>query len=116
MEDAHHFEIEAKLAGLGSTVKMDGTTLKNVRSVKVSVGCDEITAVTLEIVGTAKVHGIGQIWIVDADKIAAEEAAADAASDSGCVLDDDVAALDAEEAEFEAAKQIPQAKDAEKWP
>lgn len=101
MEDAHHFEIDAKLAGLGSTVKMDGLVLKNVRSVKVSVGCDEITAITLEVVGTAKVHGQGRVWIIDADKVAAEEAAAAVVNDE-FTLDDDVAALDAEEAEFAA--------------
>lgn len=91
MEDAHHFEVDAKLAGLGSVVKLDGMPLKNVRSFKVSTAYDEITTITLEIVGTARCHGQGQVWIVDADKIAAEETAAA-----------ELAALDAEEAEFEA--------------
>ena len=101
MEEAHHFEVDAKLAGLGSTVKMDGLILKNVRSVKVDVGCDQITAITLEIVGTAEVHGQGRVWIIDADKVAAEEAAA-AAGDDVFAPDDEIAALDAEEAEFGA--------------
>ena len=108
MEDAHYFEVDAKLAGLGSTVKMDGVPLKNVRSFKVSTGCDEITTITLEIVGTARVHGQGQVWIVDADKIAAEEA-------SAAVAAAELAALDAEEAEFEAEAKA-KAEDESKTP
>lgn len=104
MEDAHHFEINAKLAGLGSTVSMDGNLLKNVRSVKLSVACDEITAITLEIIGTARVHGQGQVWIVDADKVAAEEAAALAEQRELAELDAEEAELAAEDGLSEAGK------------
>ena len=68
MEDVHHFDIDVKLTGQGSTILMDGKPLRCVRAICVDVGVDKLSTVTIEVVGTAKLQGDAQFWIVDADK------------------------------------------------
>ena len=84
MTDVHHFEINVALIGDRTTILMDGRPVVGVRSVCVNVGVDEISKITLEIVGTASVTGDAQVWIKDStqemfDRTDAAEAKADAA-------------------------------------
>lgn len=68
MEDVHHFDIDVKLTGQGSTVLMDGQPLRCVRSVCVKVGIDQLSTVTLEVIGTGKITGDAQVWIKPPDE------------------------------------------------
>lgn len=53
------------LKGVGTVIKMDGRTLNGIRSLKVCVGLDTLSTVTLEFAATATVSGEGQVWVRD---------------------------------------------------
>ena len=53
------------LKGVGTVIKMDGRTLNGIRSLKVCVGLDSLSTVTLEFAATATVTGEGQVWVRD---------------------------------------------------
>jgi hypothetical protein len=86
VEDVHHFDIDMTLAGDGTTVIMDGKRLTGVRSFRIDCGIDQVSRITLEILGTANLAGDGQVWVkpptdemaerIEAAEIRAEEAEA----------------------------------------
>lgn len=65
MEDVNHFDIDMKVNGFDTTILMNGKLLAGVRSFKIECGADQISRVTLEIIGTAKLTGEGQVWVKD---------------------------------------------------
>lgn len=84
MTDVHHFDIDVALIGNRTKILMDGRPIIGVRSVCVNVDANEISKITLEIVGTASVTGDAQVWIKDStqemsDRTTVAEARADAA-------------------------------------
>jgi hypothetical protein len=65
MEDVHHFDVDVALAGVGTTIMLDGRPLCGVRSIKVESGVDQVSKITLEIIGTAKLTGDGAVYVLD---------------------------------------------------
>lgn len=53
------------LKGVGTVTKMDGRTLHGIRSVKVCIGLDSLSTVTLEFAATATISGEAQVWVRD---------------------------------------------------
>ena len=81
MTDVHHFDIDVALIGDRTKILMDGRPIVGVRSICVNVGMNDISKITLEIVGTASITGDAQVWIKDAtqemsDRTTAAEARA----------------------------------------
>ena len=61
MMDVHEFEINASATGMGSSVKIDGEEIENIRALNLDVEVDYLTTLNLELLVPGKVTGEGKI-------------------------------------------------------
>ena len=60
-DETHEFEINATATGMGSSIKIDGKEINNIRAFNLDTGVDWLTTLSLEIVIPGEVTGEGKI-------------------------------------------------------